>query len=210
MNPFYSAFERALALCALVAATPVLAAAAVCIWLEDRGPILFRQQRVGLEGRLFRILKFRSMRTGAGGAQVTAASDRRITRTGAVLRRYKIDELPQLWNVVRGDMSLIGPRPEVPRYVQLEDPVWRKVLSVRPGISDWPTLAYRHEEELLAGAADPERFYREVVLPQKLALNIRYLEGRSLRRDARLLLLTARYSFAPRGFDPERIEQSFR
>ena len=148
------------------------------------------------------------MRMNNDGTAITSGGDRRITPVGKVLRRYKLDEFPQLWNVVRGDMSFIGPRPEVPCFVDSGDPVWQAVHSVRPGITDLATLVYRDEEKLLAGFADPERGYREAVLPAKLALNLQYLERRSAARDLKLLALTIRYSFVPGGFDPERVRQA--
>jgi len=144
-----------------------------------------------------------------GGPAITAGGDKRITAIGKVLRRYKLDELPQLWNVVRGDMSLIGPRPEVPEFVNLERPEWRGILSVRPGIADLATLVYRNEEEILARASEPERFYREVVLPEKMALSLHCIRARSIRFDLKLLALTLRYSFMPHGFDAARIRRAF-
>jgi lipopolysaccharide/colanic/teichoic acid biosynthesis glycosyltransferase len=202
-------FTMAVAGMGLVVLAPVLAAIAAAVWMESGGPVLFRQRRVGRQARAFELLKFRSMSTGMTGTAVTAGNDRRVTRVGRFLRRYKLDELPQLWNVVRGDMSLIGPRPEVPVFIDPDDANWRTILEVRPGISDLATLIYRNEEEVLAGAADPERYYREVVLPEKMALSIHHIRTRSLRSDLKLLALTLRYSFAPAGFDPVRIRQMF-
>jgi lipopolysaccharide/colanic/teichoic acid biosynthesis glycosyltransferase len=196
-------------LAALVLLSPVLVAAAIAIALEDGWPVLFRQCRVGRDGREFLLLKFRSMRLGMAGTRITTKQDSRITRTGAVLRRYKLDELPQFWNVVRGDMSLIGPRPEVPAFVDPQDPKWRAVLRVKPGISDLASLAYRNEEELFAGAADPERHYREVLLPAKLALSLHYIRIRSFWQDLKLFVLTIRYSIAPAGFEPGSIKETF-
>jgi lipopolysaccharide/colanic/teichoic acid biosynthesis glycosyltransferase len=201
------AFDFGTALMLLLAASPLLALVALAVRLQDGGPVLFRQERIGRHGRPFSLYKFRSMSTGGKGTAITAGGDRRITRVGRLLRRYKLDELPQLWNVVRGDMSLIGPRPEVPCFVDSADPVWQAVHSVRPGITDLATLVYRDEERILAGFPDPERGYRETVLPAKLALNLQYLERRSPARDLKLLALTIRYSFIPAGFDPERIKQ---
>ena len=169
--------------------------------VNDGRPVLFRQRRVGRHGEPFTILKFRSMRMRRGGPEITSSGDGRVTRTGRFLRRYKLDELPQLWNVVRGDMSLIGPRPELPRYVD-PLPAWRAVHRVRPGITDLATLVYRDEERVLAGFPDPERGYRETVLPAKLALNLEYLQRRSPSRDLKLLALTVRYSFWPGRFKP--------
>lgn len=170
--------------------------------------MLFRQTRAGCGGRPFDLLKFRSMRSNAGGPRVTGGGDSRVTRLGRILRAYKLDELPQLWNIVRGDMSFIGPRPEVFDFVDLGDPVWRAVLSVRPGITDLATLVYRNEEQLLAASPDPVKEYRRSILPDKLALNLEYLRRRSLAADLRLLALTARYSFWPDGFEPQKVKQT--
>jgi lipopolysaccharide/colanic/teichoic acid biosynthesis glycosyltransferase len=179
--------EAAAAGAALVAIAPVMGALAVAVRLSSPGPVLFRQERVGQGGRPFTLLKFRSMRAG-DGIGVTAADDRRITKVGRFLRKTKLDELPQLLNVVRGDISLVGPRPEVPQYVNLDDPNWQRVLDVRPGITDPVTLALRNEEELLAEVEDDrESFYREVLQPLKLAGYIAYLEARSIRSDLRVL-----------------------
>ncbi len=201
-------FEFTAALVLLAVASPVLLLIAVAIRRQDGGPVFFRQERVGRGGRPFRLWKFRTMRAGPPGAAITRSGDHRVTRVGAFLRAYKLDELPQLWNVLRGDMSLIGPRPEVPCFVDGRSPVWQAVHSVRPGITDLATLVYRDEERILAAFPDPERGYRETVLPAKLALNLQYLERRSVLRDLKLLLLTIRYSFLPAGFDPERVKRA--
>ena len=156
------------------------------------------QERVGRGGRRFRIFKFRSM-TKSAGTLITVAGDARVTRVGAILRKLKLDETPQFINVLKGDMSLCGPRPEVPSYVDLGDPLWRAILNERPGITDPASLLYRSEEEVLASSPDPERFYRETVLPEKLRISRRYLETRSLWSDVRLLFLTARSSLLSGG-----------
>jgi len=148
------------------------------------------------------------MRANSQGAVITAAGDGRVTSIGAVLRRYKLDELPQLFNVLKGDMSLVGPRPEVPECVQLEAPIWQAVLQVRPGVTDLATLLYRDEETLLGTAVDPDALYRETVLPAKLVLNLGYLRSRSFWRDLRLIHLTIRYSLFPEQFDPELITRT--
>jgi lipopolysaccharide/colanic/teichoic acid biosynthesis glycosyltransferase len=192
----------------LIAAAPLMFLLAMAVKVQDGGPVFFRQRRLGYNGRPFTLWKFRSMDSGTRGAAITASGDRRITRVGRFLRRYKLDELPQLWNVLRGDMSLIGPRPEVPGFVDGDNPMWRKVHGVRPGITDLATLVYRDEERILAGFSDPERGYRDAVLPAKLALNVEYIERRSLGRDLKLLALTVRYSFVRAGFDPERIRHT--
>jgi lipopolysaccharide/colanic/teichoic acid biosynthesis glycosyltransferase len=128
---------------------------------------------------------------------------------GAFLRRFKLDELPQLWNVLRGDMDLVGPRPEVPEFVDMRDPVWSAVLEVRPGITDVATLLYRNEEALLAGSPDPERYYVETILPAKLQMNVDYLRRRSFSLDLRLILLTVWYSVLPGIGNPAAATQAF-
>jgi len=192
----------------LALAAPLMGLIALAVRLHDRGPVFYRQLRVGRHGKLFTILKFRSMRMNNAGSSITSSGDDRITPVGRLLRRYKLDELPQLWNVVRGDMSMIGPRPEVPKFVDESDPVWRAVHRVRPGITDLATLVYRDEEQVLARYADPERGYRETVLPAKLKLNLEYLERRTAARDLKLLALTIRYSFVPAGFHPDRVKDA--
>jgi lipopolysaccharide/colanic/teichoic acid biosynthesis glycosyltransferase len=192
----------------LVLLMPAMAAMALAILWDDGSPVFFSQTRVGRSGKPFRIWKFRTMRAGSQGSVITAAGDGRVTRAGAVLRKFKLDELPQLFNVLKGDMSLVGPRPEVPEYVQLEAPVWQAVLQVRPGVTDLATLLYRHEEVLLGASGDPTAFYRETVLPAKLRLNIGYLRSRSFWRDLKLILLTIRYSLFPERFNPDLIKRT--
>jgi lipopolysaccharide/colanic/teichoic acid biosynthesis glycosyltransferase len=193
--PAEEAVRRALDLCAasvlLVLLSPVLVTVALAVRLSSPGPILFRQRRVGRNGVEFELLKFRSMRAGNSGPGVTAGGDSRITPVGARLRKWKLDELPQLLNVVRGEMSLVGPRPEVERYVRHYTPEQRAVLSVRPGITGVAQLEYRDEEALLAGRDDVEAFYIREVLPAKLALDLKYLRERTLASDLRILLRTA-------------------
>ncbi len=174
----------------LLLLSPLLLAAAVWVWLDSPGPVLFRQRRVGRFGVPFTIHKFRTMRVEPGAA-ITVGEDPRITRSGRVLRQTKLDELPQLWDVLRGAMSLVGPRPELARYVELyPEPLKRAVLAVRPGITDPASLAYSHEAELLAVAADPEREYREVILPAKLRLSADYAARASLASDLKLIART--------------------
>ncbi len=197
------------ALLALLVLAPVLGVIALAVWIGDGSPILFRQERVGRGARLFPILKFRTMRTDASGGSITVAGDRRITRVGRWLRKFKLDELPQFFNVLRGDMSLIGPRPEVPDYVDLSNPVWRDVLTERPGITDLATLAYRDEEHLLVSAEDSDSYYRSVVLPAKLNLNLRYGRTRCVAADVKLLWLTMHYSLRPACFERERVLAMF-
>lgn len=175
---------------------PALLLIALLILLFDGRPVLFRQERMGRRAKPFQMWKFRTMKTqgpGSKGPQITAAGDPRITKLGRWLRRLKLDELPQLYNVLRGQMSVIGPRPEVKTYVHFEEPCWQAVLSVRPGLTDLATLAYIDEEETLAVCEEPEAHYRETILPRKLALNVQYLRLRSRRTDLRLVVLTILY-----------------
>jgi lipopolysaccharide/colanic/teichoic acid biosynthesis glycosyltransferase len=184
------AVEATLAGLGLAVASPIFLIAAGLVAATSPGPVLFKQQRVGRNGRPFTLLKLRTMKVAPEGSQLTASGDARITPVGRWLRRFKLDEIPQLWNVVRGDMSLVGPRPEVPRYVD-ETPLWRQVLSARPGLTDPVTLRLRDEEALLAGVDDPERFYRERLLPWKLRGYADYLERRSWATDLGVLGATA-------------------
>ena len=185
---------------ALVLLAPLLALVALWIKLDSPGPVFFRQERVGRHGKPFRIFKFRTMTASqpAGGLQITSSQDARITRAGAFLRSTKLDELPQLIDVLRGTMSLVGPRPEVPRYVSEYSAVQReRLLSVRPGITDFASLRFRNEGDLLAKAQDPEREYLEVILPDKLRVASNYVEHASLTADLRALGLTLRTVFLP-------------
>ncbi len=200
--------EAVISTLALIALSPILVVIALAVVVDDGFPVFYRQKRIGRNGRPFTILKFRTMRVNNSGSAITAANDRRVTRVGAILRKLKLDELPQLINVVRGDMSLIGPRPEVPDYVDFQNPLWREVLGSAPGITDLATLAFRNEEEILGGVSNPDAYYRSSILPDKLRLNIRYQQSRTRARDLKLLWLTARYSFFPRGYDRDRILRS--
>jgi lipopolysaccharide/colanic/teichoic acid biosynthesis glycosyltransferase len=202
-------FDRILAGIGLAILSPSLALVAIAIFVEDGLPILFLQKRVGRAGRPFSLFKFRSMRIGMAGADITGMADPRVTRLGRLLRKYKIDELPQLWNVLRGEMRFVGPRPEVPHFVDLKDPVWQGVLQVRPGITDLASLIYRNEEELLGTVPDIERYYSETVQPHKLALNLHYIQNRTWLTDIRIILQTIRYSLLPKQFNAERISKSF-
>lgn len=189
------AFDLLLAGLALVLLAPLLGAIALAIRFDSPGPVFYRQERVGRGGVPFRIHKFRTMTHArrSEGPQITVGADGRITRVGAFLRRHKLDELAQLIDVMQGTMSLVGPRPEVPRYVALYPPELReKVLSLRPGITDSASLLFRNESEVLARAADPEREYVQVVLPRKLALAAAYADEATLGGDVRILWRTAR------------------
>ncbi len=186
------ALDVAASLAGLVVLSPLLLAVAVLLKLADPGPVLFSQERVGRYFRPFRLFKFRTMRvaSGTGGPQVTTGGDPRVTPIGRFLRRTKLDELPQLFNFLRGDMSLVGPRPEVPKYVELFRRDYGEVLSVRPGITDHAAIEFRDEEERLKAFADPEKGYVEVIMPIKLALYRRYIAEVGLSTDLRLILAT--------------------
>lgn len=170
----------------------MLAVVALLIKLDSRGPVLFRQNRVGQNGKPFTMLKFRTMGNFCNGSLITAANDTRVTKVGRFLRRSKIDELPELWNVLKGDMSFVGPRPEVPEFVDLDDPLWQEVLEHRPGITDPVTLRLRNEEHLLANVADKELYYREVVQPYKLRGYARFVGDKSWKTDLRIIGRTLR------------------
>lgn len=184
-------FDVAVSGAGLVMTSPILLAAAIAVKLSSPGPAFYRGPRVGKDGREFLILKLRTMRPGADrqGPAVTAADDPRITAVGRVLRRTKLDELPQLINVLRGEMSLVGPRPEDPKYVALYTPEQRRVLSVRPGITGPTALTFVDEEELLRGA-DAQAVYLAEVMPQKLAVDLEYVDRASLGGDLRLMART--------------------
>lgn len=186
-------FDLLLSTLGLLALAPLLLFIAVLIKLDSPGPVMFRQERVGRFGRPFRIHKFRTMRhePAGQGLQITVGADRRITRVGGFLRASKLDELPQLLDVWLGDMSLVGPRPEVPRYVvHYPAGLREKVLSVRPGITDIASIEYRDESAVLARASDPEHAYIHEVLPHKLALAARYVERSSIWLDVWLIWRT--------------------
>ncbi len=186
------AFDLVMSLAGIVLLLPLLLAVALWVTLDSRGPVLFRQERVGRGGRRFRILKFRTMAAmrEPRGPAITVGADPRITRAGHVLRRLKLDELPQLGNVLCGDMSFVGPRPEVPRYVAMYSDEQRHVLRVRPGITDPASLTYRRESDMLAGVADPETYYVREIMPAKLRMNLEYLQRQSFCRDLAIIAKT--------------------
>lgn len=191
------ALDLAVAAVGLVLLWPVLLAGWVAATVSTRQNGFFRQVRIGRDGESFELLKLRSMRAVAGrSSTVTISGDARITRTGAVLRRYKLDELPQLVNVLRGEMSLVGPRPDVPGFADLLTGEDRIVLSVRPGLTGPASLAYRHEEEILAAVPDPERHNREVLWPDKVRINREYVRSWTLAGDLSYLVATVRSTTA--------------
>lgn len=204
----YRGFDITASSAGLMVASPVLLAATVAVWIEDGFPIIYRQLRVGRGGKQFVLFKFRSMFS-VDGPEITSSRDSRVTTVGRYLRKYKLDELPQLWNVLKGDMSLVGPRPEIPRYVDAEAPEWCEVLSYRPGITDLATLVYRNEEELLGHSDNPEEYYRDRILPHKLKLNLDFLRTRTFGLDIKLIFLSVRHSLWPSGFDAARVKRTF-
>lgn len=176
----------------LLCLAPVFVVMAIWIKLDSRGPVFYRQTRVGRYGHDFRIFKFRSMRVGSDkGRQITVGErDPRITRFGYFIRRYKIDELPQLINVFLGDMSIVGPRPEVRKYVDLYSEEQRKVFQVRPGITDLASIKYRNENELLSQVDDPDTYYIDVIMPDKLTINLEYIRHQSFMGDIKIIFNT--------------------
>lgn len=180
---------------------PLFLAIAVWIKLDSPGPILFRQSRVGQFAREFSLYKFRTMVADAErlGKQITAIDDWRITRSGRLLRKYKLDELPQLFNVLKGEMSLVGPRPEVPKYVAFYTLEQRRVLEVPPGITDLASIKFRNESDLLAGVSNSEELYIQKIMPQKLELNLKYIAQASLRFDLLIILRTVWRVIIPSG-----------
>ncbi len=184
--------DLVMAACGLLVSSPVLAALALAVRLEDRGPVLYRGTRAGRNGRPFRMLKLRSMVTDAErlGGPSTSGDDPRLTRAGAFMRRYKLDELPQLWNVLVGEMSFVGPRPEVLSEVAEYDEEQREVLELRPGITDWASIWNSDEGAILAGTEDPHKVYKERIQPTKLALQLKYHREASLWTDLKIIVYT--------------------
>lgn len=200
-------FDVALAAFALLALLPLLGVVSLVVGLSSPGGVLYRQERVGRGGRCFTLVKFRSMRQEQGHA-VTVAGDRRITPVGRLLRRTKLDELPELWNVIRGELTLVGSRPEVPRYVDPGDPLWQEVLRTRPGLTHPVTLALQNEESLLAKHGDdPETFYRQRLLPYKLRGYLEYQQQRSAWSDLGVLFQTARQLLPGQSIAPPEPEE---
>ena len=200
--------ELFLALILLVLCTPLFALLAFAVAISSPGPVLFRQERVGRRGRNFMLCKFRSMRPNFGGLQVTVGNDPRVTRVGKILRKTKLDELPEFWNVLQGEMSIVGPRPEVPRYVNLGDPMWQLVLEAKPGITDPVTLRLRNEEDLLALVeGDPEKFYLEKLQPFKLRGYLDYLHRRNWFGDVKVLWNTGIAVIQPSKAPPPSVEE---
>ena len=185
-------FDIVFALTMLLLLAPLFLVLACWVGMDSRGGVFFGQQRVGKGGKHFTLWKFRTMKPHSekGGQLTVGSSDVRITRAGYFLRKFKVDELPQLWNVVRGEMSVVGPRPEVPRYVAHYTEHQRSVLNIRPGITDYASLHYFNESDLLAKSENPEATYLNEVLPAKLQLNLVYLQSHTFWGDLRIILLT--------------------
>src|SRR6266581_8632982 len=185
-------FDLILSLLGLIVLAPVFAAIAAAIKVESAGPMFYRGVRAGRYGKAFRIFKFRTMVEDAEkiGGPSSSADDPRITRVGDLLRRYKLDELPQLLNVVKGEMSLVGPRPEVLEEVLLYTEEEKRLLEVRPGITDWASIRFRNEGEILRGSADPHAAYREKIRPEKIRLGLEYVERRSFLTDCKIIVRT--------------------
>lgn len=187
-------FDVVLSAVGLLLLAPLFVIIYILICIESRGGGFYSQERIGKNGLPFRLYKFRSMRKGSDrqGLITVGGRDPRITRTGYFVRRYKLDELPQLWNVLRGDMSLVGPRPEVAKYVAMYTPEQRRVLSVRPGITDYASIEYADENTLLGASDDPDRTYIEKILPDKIRYNMIYIDHRSVGEYFRIIFLTFR------------------
>ena len=202
-RPVQGVLKRAMDLvvgsAALVVFSPAIAFTALRIKREDGGPVFYRAPRVGKDGKTFRMFKFRTMVVNADriGGPSTAADDPRLTRVGHSIRKYKLDEIPQLINVVLGEMSLVGPRPEIQHYVDMYSPEERRLLSVRPGITDWASIRYRNEGEILLGASDPEAAYMEKIRPGKIRLGLEYVQRQSLLTDIKILAQSAGAIFVP-------------
>ena len=188
---FKSLFDRLMSAFGLIALSPVLLIVGILIRIKmPGGPVIFRQQRVGRHGKLFTMYKFRSMTVHHSGSSVSVAGESRITPLGAKLRKYKLDELPELWNVLVGDMSFVGPRPDVPGYADRLQGSDRRVLLLKPGITGPASLKYRNEEELLALQDNPQKYNDEVIFPDKVRINLDYLEHWSFWEDLRIIICT--------------------
>ena len=184
-------FDIILSLFGLIILLPFMLIIAILIKIDSKGPIFFKQIRVTKNGREFKILKYRTMRVGSDKySQITVGKDERITKIGSFLRKYKLDEIPQLINVLIGDMSLVGPRPEVPKYVALYTDEQKEILKVRAGITDYASIEFSDENDLLASEKNPEEAYIEKIMPKKIELNKKYLSEISVLTDIRIILLT--------------------
>lgn len=185
-------FDLLVSFFAIIFLLPFFIIVSVLIKLDSKGPIIFKQVRIGKNEKSFEILKFRTMVVDAEklGKQITVGNDNRVTKSGSFLRKYKLDELPQLFNVLKGEMSFVGPRPEVPKYTKLYTDDQKKVFEVRPGITDYASIKYRNENEILGNAKNPEKTYIEEVMQDKIKINLEYMEHRSIFEDLKIICLT--------------------
>lgn len=190
-------FDILFSVVGILLVSPLLIVLGLLVKLTSKGPVFYTQKRIGIDGMEFNLLKFRTMYVGSDkkGLLTVGAKDARITKVGLFLRKYKLDELPQLINVFNGTMSFVGPRPEVEKYVKLYTPIQREILKVRPGITDFSSIYFRNESELLSLSADPEAFYIERIMPQKIRLNNVYIRNQSLRLDILIILKTLLHIF---------------
>lgn len=202
--------DIALSFLMLLLLSPLLVLSAVLVWAESGSPVLFRQERIGRSFRRFQIFKFRTMQVQNADQRGTVGGGRRVTKVGRFLRMTKIDEFPQFWNVVRGDMSIVGPRPEVPEYVEIFKNRYRKILEVRPGITDLASIRYRNEEAILARSEDPLREYMEHILPIKLDLAEQYIQKQSVPRDLSIIVQTAVATLFPSAFGRTNDQRSLK
>lgn len=207
-NGLHRSIEFLIAAAGLVILLPVFVTCAIMVRKSSPGEIIFRQQRTGLGGKPFTLYKFRTMSVSGGGPQITAASDSRITAIGRFLRNWKLDELPEIYNVLRGDMSLVGPRPEVSQLVDLSDPAWNVILTVRPGITDAVTLFLRNEEAVLEAVEDKESFYRDTLQPFKMKGYLAYIRTKGVKTDLTIIAQTIKVILFPHIAPPPRL--SFR
>lgn len=185
-------FDLIVAFIAIIILSPLFILVSILIKLDSDGPIIFKQVRVGKNEKKFKILKFRTMIVGAEkkGEQITIGNDKRITNVGSFLRKYKLDELPQLFNVLKGDMSFVGPRPEVPKYTRLYTDKQKGVFKVRPGITDYASIKYRNENEILGNSENPEETYINIIMNDKLNINLEYLKKRNIIEDVKIIFET--------------------
>lgn len=183
-------FDIFISLAGLIILSPVVIVIALCIKLDSKGPVFFSQNRVGKGGREFKLFKFRSMTIHQSGLLITIGKDPRITAVGSFLRRYKLDELPQLYNVLIGDMSIVGPRPEVKHYVDLYNEEQRSILVVKPGITDFASVKYKNEDEILSLQPDPEKYYIEHIMPEKIKLNHIFITSPTVYNYFSIIFLT--------------------
>jgi len=190
-------FDLIFSLLGLIILSPFFLIIAIWVKVTSRGPVLYKQKRIGKNGKEFRVLKFRSMYVDADkrGLLTVGGKDPRITNAGVYIRKYKLDELPQLWNVLIGQMSIVGPRPEVKKYVDMYNDEQKKILHVRPGITDLASIKYRNENEILEAQSEPERYYIEHLMPEKIELNKKFIESPTINNYFRIIFLTVKNVF---------------